>query len=108
MVEIKVGQIPEKISSILHFITGTATLYINDKKAGELKDMRAQGGKFALTGEGLIVGRDGSANMTDDYPGDMPWEFSGGEIKQVVVEVSGEPYLDLEKEAPGYDETRLI
>jgi arylsulfatase len=39
--------------------------------------------------------------VTDDYPGEMPWEFSGGDIKQVVVDVSGEPYLDLEKEALG-------
>ena len=34
-----------------------------------------------------------------DYPGHRPWEFSGGTIKQVVVDVSGEAYVDLEKEA---------
>ena len=78
---------------------GTATLFINDKKVGELKKMQAQVGKFALCGEGLNIGRDGSANVTDDYPGGMPWAFSGGTIKQVIVDVSGEPYRDLEKEA---------
>jgi arylsulfatase len=93
----------EKIgdSPVPNATTGITTLYINDQKVGEYKDMKAQVGKFALTGEGLNVGRDGSANVTDDYPGDMPWEFSGGEIKQVVIDVSGEPYLDLEKEAIG-------
>ena len=39
--------------------------------------------------------------MTDDYAGDRPWAFTGGTIKQVVVDVSGEPYVDLEKEAIG-------
>jgi hypothetical protein len=34
-------------------------------------------------------------------PVDRPWPFSGGSIKQVVVDVSGEAYEDLEKEAIG-------
>ena len=63
--------------------------------------MLTQVGKFALCGEGLNIGRDGSANVTDDYPGGMPWAFSGGTIKQVVVDVSGEAYQDLELEALG-------
>ncbi len=41
------------------------------------------------------------APVTNDYPGDQPWAFSGGTIKQVVVDVSGEAYVDLEKEAIG-------
>jgi arylsulfatase A-like enzyme len=98
---IKEGEQKIGDSPVPNATTGTTTLYINDQKVGEYKDMKAQVGKFALTGEGLNVGRDGSANVTDDYPGDMPWEFSGGEIKQVVIDVSGEPYLDLEKEAIG-------
>jgi hypothetical protein len=39
----------------------------------------------------LNIGRDGSANVTDDYPGDMPWGFTGGAIEQVIVDVSDEP-----------------
>jgi hypothetical protein len=50
-------------------------------------------------GEGLNMGRDGGAPVTDDYPGDRPWGFVGGTIKQMIVDVSGEAYLDLEKEA---------
>jgi len=28
-----------------------------------------------------------------------PWVFTGGTIKRVAVDVSGEPYVDLEREA---------
>ena len=35
---------------------------------------------------------------TDDYPGSAPWAFVGGTIHKVVVDVSGEPFVDLEKE----------
>lgn len=61
----------------------------------------AQIGKFSLAGEGLNIGRDGSANVTNDYPGDMPWAFNGGTIERVIVGVSGEAFVDLEKEAIG-------
>jgi arylsulfatase len=80
---------------------GTATMYIDDKKVGEFKNMLTQVGKFALAGEGLNIGRDGSGNVTDDYPGDLPWAFRGGKIEQVIVDVSGEAYRDLELEAMG-------
>jgi arylsulfatase A-like enzyme len=80
--------------------TGTLSLFINEKKVGE-KKIKTQLGKFALSGEGFNVGRDGGAPVTNDYPGDRPWSFKGGTIKQVVVDVSGEAYVDLEKEAIG-------
>ncbi|HTQ91704.1 MAG TPA: hypothetical protein VMK84_19635 [Streptosporangiaceae bacterium] len=34
-----------------------------------------------------------------DYPGERPYRFTGGTIKRVAVDVSGEPYLDLERQA---------
>jgi len=37
--------------------------------------------------------------VTDDYPGTSPWRFTGGTIRQVHVNVSGKPYVDLEHEA---------
>jgi arylsulfatase A-like enzyme len=79
--------------------TGSLALYIDDKKVGELADVKIQNGKFALAGEGLNIGRDGASPVTWDYPGDRPWAFTGGTIERVIVDVSGEPYLDLEKEA---------
>jgi arylsulfatase len=61
--------------------------------------VKIQNGKFALCGEGLNIGRDGGAPVTADYPGERPWALTGATIAQVIVDVSGEPYLDLEKEA---------
>lgn len=52
-----------------------------------------------LCGEGLNIGRDGGAPVTRDYPGDRLWTFTGGKILQVAIDVSGEPYIDFEKEA---------
>ena len=37
--------------------------------------------------------------VTQDYPGTAPWTFTGGTIKRVAVDVSGEPFVDLEREA---------
>ena len=53
----------------------------------------------SIGGEGLCVGRDSGAGVTDDYPGVLPWPFTGGTIKRVAVDVSGDPYIDLEREA---------
>ena len=60
-----------------------------------------QVGKFTLSGEGLCVGRDCAAAVTVDCVGDMPWAFKGGIIKEVIADVSGEAYLDLELDALG-------
>ena len=78
--------------------TGLLTLFYGDKAVGSGR-IQTQPGKFSIAGEGLCVGRDGGEAVTDDYEGTMPWAFTGGTIKRVVVDVSGEPYLDLEREA---------
>ena len=44
------------------------------------------------------VGRDGGEPVTDDYPGASPWAFTGGTLKQVIIDVSGEPFIDLARE----------
>ena len=38
--------------------------------------------------------------MSGDY--DPPFEFTGGEIERVVVDVSGTPYEDYEKLVQGW------
>jgi hypothetical protein len=48
---------------------------------------------------GLYVGRHNGEPVTDDYPGQPPYAFTGGTIDRVAVDVSGEPYMDLEPEA---------
>ena len=81
-----------------HVSTGILSLYHGDKKVGEGR-IKTQPGKFMIAGEGLCVGRDSGEPVTDDYPGDAPWRFTGGTIKRVAVDVSGEAYIDLEREA---------
>jgi arylsulfatase len=77
---------------------GTLSLYVDDRKVGE-GSITTQPGKFSIAGEGLNVGKDGGEPVTDDYPGTAPWPFVGGTIERVIIDVSGEAYVDLEKEA---------
>ena len=81
-----------------HVATGILSLYHGETKVGEGR-IKVQPGAFSLAGEGLCVGRDSSDPVTTDYPGEAPYRFTGGTIDRVAVDVSGEPYLDLEREA---------
>ena len=77
---------------------GALSLYHGDVKVAEGR-IKTQAGKFSLAGDGLCVGRDSSDPVTNDYSGVAPWSFAGGTINRVAVDVSGEPYVDLEREA---------
>jgi len=77
--------------------TGILSIYHGEQEVGRER-IRTQPGTFGLTGSGLSVGRSTTA-ITDDYPGVRPWRFTGGTLKFVAVDVSGEPYVDLEREA---------
>jgi arylsulfatase A-like enzyme len=77
--------------------TGTLSLFIDDEKVGEGTIM-TQPGNFSLVGEGLNVGKDPAEPITDDYPGTSPFAFTGGTIKEAIVDVSGDPWVDLETE----------
>ena len=80
--------------------TGSLALFIDDKKVGELADVMIQNGKFNLCGEGLNIGRDGGAPVTVRLSRSTgPGRSSAPRSSSVVVDVSGEAYLDLEKEA---------
>ncbi|HEY1972431.1 MAG TPA: arylsulfatase, partial [Pseudonocardia sp.] len=78
--------------------TGMLSLYHGDRKVGE-GSIKNQPGYFELAGEGLCIGRDSGAAVTDDYPGERPYRFTGGTIKRAAIDVSGQPYKDLEREA---------
>jgi hypothetical protein len=78
--------------------TGILSLYHGDRKVGEGR-IKTQPGKFVIGGEGLCIGRDSGEAVTEDYPGESPHRFTGGIIKRVAVDVSGQPYVDLEREA---------
>ncbi|MFE3638897.1 sulfatase-like hydrolase/transferase [Streptomyces sp. NPDC059168] len=77
---------------------GTLALYVDDRKVAE-SGIKTQPGNFSLVGEGLAVGRDASQPVSADYG--PPFEFLGGTIRQVVVDVSGEAFADVEKELIG-------
>jgi arylsulfatase A-like enzyme len=77
---------------------GTLTLYFGDRAVGESR-IKTQPGRFSIAGEGLNVGSDGAEPVTDDYPGERPWRFTGGTIKRAIIDVSGTPFVDLAKEA---------
>ncbi len=80
-----------------HSATGSATLFINDQPVGGA-GIRTQPGKFMLGGEGLNVGKDpGAPVCASAYA--APFPFVGGTIREVIIDVSGEPYVDLELEA---------
>jgi len=79
-----------------HESIGSTKLYVNDKVVAE-GPMRAQVGKFTLSGDGLCVGRDSGDAVSEQYK--SPGAFKGGTILGVGVTVEAAQYLDLEKMA---------
>jgi len=59
--------------------------------------MRAQIGMFSLCGDGLCVGYDSADRVSREY--EAPFIFLDGTILGVAVDISGESYLDLAREA---------
>ncbi len=74
---------------------GVATLYIDDEVVG-LDDIVTQPGNFCLVGDGISIGRDSASPVTPDYADRGTFAFTGGTIDKVVVDVSGEQYIDHE------------
>ncbi len=72
---------------------GTLTLYVDDTAVGS-GQIITQPGYFCLTGDGICVGRDSASAVTPEYT--SPFEFTGGTIDKVVVDMSGEHYVDHE------------
>ncbi|MBV9001072.1 MAG: sulfatase-like hydrolase/transferase, partial [Solirubrobacterales bacterium] len=88
---VKDGEDPPGVS------TGILCLFHGEDKVGEGR-IKTQPGAFGIAGTDLTVGRSIS-RITNDYPGERPWRFTGGTVKIVAVDVSGEPYVDLERAA---------
>jgi arylsulfatase A-like enzyme len=91
---VKTGDDNATMSSI-----GTLTLYVDMKPVGTATIM-TQPGYFAAVGDGLCVGRDSASPVSPDYR--APFRFTGGTIERVVVDVSGEHYVDHEKEVAAW------
>ncbi len=72
---------------------GTLTLFVDGQEVGSGRIV-TQPGMFCAVGDGICVGRDDASPVTPDYV--APFAFTGGEIDKVVVDVSGDRYVDHE------------
>jgi arylsulfatase len=79
-----------------HTPLGDVTLYVDGEAVATLEGVKAHPFTFGLAGGGVSVGRNlGQAVSTAYAP---PFDFTGGTIARVVVDVSGTPYIDAEHE----------
>jgi arylsulfatase len=74
---------------------GTVTLFLDDQAVGS-GGIVTQPGNFCLVGDGICVGRDSGSPVTPAYADRGTFAFTGGTIEKVVVDVSGEHYVDHE------------
>ena len=72
---------------------GDLVLYVDGDKVGS-GEIVTQPGYFCVVGDGITIGRDDASPITPDYQ--APFAFTGGVIDKVVVDVSGERYIDHE------------
>jgi arylsulfatase len=79
-----------------HTPLGTASLYVDDAIVGSLPGVRCHPVTFGLAGGAIQVGRNTGQPVSSTYR--APFAFTGGTIAKVVVDVSGTPYVDRERE----------
>src|SRR6185295_342027 len=79
--------------------TGTLTLYVDATKVGE-GEIVTQPGNFCLVGDGICVGRDSASPVSPEYT--APFAFTGGTIDKVIVDVSGERFVDHESQVAAW------
>ncbi len=70
---------------------GTLSLYVDGDQVGS-GEIVTQPGNFCLVGDGICVGRDSASPVSPEYT--APFPFTGGTIDKVVVDVSGDRYVD--------------
>ncbi|CAN5134796.1 sulfatase-like hydrolase/transferase [soil metagenome] len=79
-----------------HTPLGTLSLYVDDAVVATLAEVRTHPGMFGLAGGGVAVGRNGGQAVSSAYQ--APFDFTGGTITKVVVDTSGAPYAETERE----------
>ncbi len=62
------------------------SLFVDNEQVGELKDIKMAGQYSAVTGYGLLVGRNTGTPVSRDY--EPPYRFTGT-IDKVTIEVDG-------------------
>jgi len=91
---VKTGDDPATMSA-----TGTLTLYVDTVAVADAEIM-TQPGMFSLVGDGLCVGRDSGSAVSPEYR--APFAFVDGTIDRVIVDVSGDHFVDHEREVLAY------
>ena len=79
-----------------HTPLGDVTLYIDGEAVGSISKVKAHPGTFGLAGAAISVGRNTGSAVSSTFK--APYDFTGGTIAQVNVDLSGTPYVDVEKE----------
>jgi hypothetical protein len=77
---------PKEKSLKPDFFTGDVTLFIDDEEVGELKDIKMAGQYSAVTGYGLLIGRNTGTPVSHTYK--PPYAFTGA-LDKVVIDVQG-------------------
>jgi arylsulfatase A-like enzyme len=73
---------------------GPLRLYIDDELVAE-DEIRTIASRYSLCGEGLCVGYDGGDAVSSQYK--PRFEFTGGKVVKVVVDVADDAYVDVER-----------
>ena len=79
-----------------HTPLGDVTLYVDGDAVATLPNVKAHPGTFGLAGATISVGRNTGSAVSSTFK--APYGFTGGTIAQVNVDLSGAPYVDVEKE----------
>ena len=79
-----------------HTPLGDASLYVDGSVVATTSGVRTHPASFGLSGGGVAVGRNTGQAVSSSYK--APYPFTGGTIAKVVVDISGTPYLDVERE----------
>ena len=76
--------VPKEKSLKPDFFTGKVSLLVDGKQVGEARDIKMAGQYSAITGYGLLIGRNTGTPVSHDY--EPPFAFTGG-IEKVTIEV---------------------
>jgi hypothetical protein len=78
-----------------HESYGPLKLYIDEQVVAE-GQIKTQGSRYSLCGEGLCIGYDAGDAVSREY--NPKFEFTGGRIVKVVFDVADDVYVDVERQ----------
>ena len=79
-----------------HTPLGDVSLFVDGDVVATRTGVRSHPGSFGLAGGGVAVGRNAGQAVSTSYQ--PPFTFTGGTIAKAVVDLSGTPYEDVERD----------